>query len=306
MKTSVVISTYNGEAFIDDRLTSLLEQTVRPDEVLIVDDCSTDATYAKVQTFLEQNHLDSWKLGRSESNMGFRASFRALAEAATGDVIFFCDQDDVWGKRKIESCVDFMTAFPDVNLVCTDYVCSDVRPEGDCLNLPASRNSWSMERVYPHKGKPYIWLGCAMAVRASFVREILPYWADDWAHDECVWCMAEASGSSAILHEVYLWHRIHGGNATGKKIHEKSRRLALIEEKAKGYAETVRFCEEKGIEGKAPRLFAGMSECEFARAEFLQNPTVGKAALLLRHLGYYLEAKSYFVDVAVAFGLVKR
>ena len=304
MKTSVLISTFNGEAFIEEQLVSLLEQTVQPDEVLIVDDCSTDGTYAKIQAFLAQNHLDDWKLSQNEHNRGFRANFRALAEAATGNFVFFCDQDDVWGKRKIEACLDVMTCRPDINLLCTDYICSSNQPEEESLSPVAPLGNRNIEEIHPHKGKPYIWLGCAMAVRASFIREILPYWAGDWAHDECMWCMAEASSSSAILHETHLWHRVHGGNATGMKVHEKSHRVALITEKAKGYAETARFCREKGIGGEALRLFTGLSECESARAEFLQNPTVVKAALLLRHLGYYLEAKSYLVDVAIAAGLV--
>ncbi len=305
MKTSVLISTFNGEAFIEEQLASLLEQTVQPDEVLIVDDCSTDGTYAKVQAFLAQNQLDGWRLSQNERNRGFRANFRALAEAATGELVFFCDQDDVWGKRKIETCLDVMSCRPDINLLCTDYICSGIRPAEDSLSPTAPRGDRNIEKIRPHKGKPYIWLGCAMAVRASFIREILPYWADDWAHDECVWCMAEASSSCAILHETHLWHRVHGGNATGMKVHEKSRRVALIEEKARGYAETARFCREKGIDGETPRLFTGMSECEFARAGFLKNPTVGKAVRLLRYLPYYLEAKSYPVDVAIALGLVK-
>ena len=304
MKTSVLISTYNGEAFIEEQLASLLEQTVQPDEVLIVDDCSTDGTYAKIQAFLAKNRLGGWKLSQNEHNRGFRANFRALAEAATGNFVFFCDQDDVWGKRKIEACLDVMTCRPDINLLCTDYICSSNQPEEESLSPVAPLGNRNIEEIHPHKGKPYIWLGCAMAVRASFIREILPYWAGDWAHDECVWCMAEASSSSAILHETHLWHRVHGGNATGMKVHEKSHRVALITEKAKGYAETARFCREKGIGGEALRLFTGLSECESARAEFLQNPTVVKAALLLRHLGYYLEAKSYLVDVAIAAGLV--
>lgn len=306
MKTSVLVSTYNGEAFIEEQLASLLGQTVQPDEVLILDDCSADNTYAKAEAFLEQNHLSGWRLSLNKHNKGFRANFRALAEMATGDLIFFCDQDDVWGKCKIETCVAFMVDHLDVNLLCTDYICSSSRPEANSLSALALRDGWNVERIHPHKGKPYIWLGCAMAVRGTFVREILPYWADDWAHDECVWCMAEASDSSAILHEAHLWHRIHDGNATGKKVHEKPRRLALIEEKAKGYAETVRFCKEKEIKGEALRLFAGMSECEFARAEFLQNPNTRKAMLLLRHLGYYPETKSYFADLAIAFGLVGK
>lgn len=306
MKTSILISTYNGEAFVEEQLASLLEQTVQPDEVLIVDDCSADGTYAKIQAFLTKNHLDGWKLSQNEHNRGFRANFRALAEAATGDLVFFCDQDDVWGSRKIEACLDVMACRSDISLLCTEYICSCNRPEEDSLSPAAPPGNRNIEKIHPHKGKPYIWLGCAMAVRTSFIREILPYWADDWAHDECAWCMAEASGSSAILHETHLWHRVHGGNATGKRVHWKSRRVALTKEKARGYTETARFCREKGIEGEALQLFEGMSECESARADFLQSPTVGKAVRLLRHLPYYLEAKSYLVDVAIALGLVKE
>lgn len=304
MKTSVLISTYNGEAFIEEQLSSILNQGVQPDEVLIRDDCSADRTAELIQSFIAEHRLGDWRFVVNDQNEGFRKNFRALAEAASGDIVFFCDQDDVWGRRKIESCVDYMNDFPDVSLVCTDYIASGNRADADSLDDATSRNGWNAERVLPHRGKPYVWLGCAMAVRSSFIHDILPYWPDDWAHDECVWCMAEASSTSAILHENHLWHRVHGGNATGKKVHDKRRRLALIEEKAKGYAEVVKFCEDKKIAGRALELFKGMRDCERARAAFLQEPTVGKAALLLRNLGYYPEVKSYLVDVAIASGTV--
>ncbi len=306
MKVSVLISTYNGEQFIEEQLESLLGQTVQPDEVLILDDCSIDSTYAKTRAFLGRNNLEGWSLRRNERNRGFRANFHSLAETASGDLIFFCDQDDVWGSRKIEACVDFMAEHPDVNLVCTDFIAGSNRPDEGSLVPATGHGEGNFERVHPHKGKPYIWLGCAMAVRGTFIREILPYWNEGWAHDECFWCMAEASDSCAILREIHLWHRVHGGNATGRTVHEKSHRIALIEEKAKGYAETARFCGDRGFDGEALRLFTGKSECERARAEFLRRPSLSKAVLLLRHLGYYLEAKSYLVDVAIAFGLVKR
>lgn len=306
MKTSVLISTYNGEAFIEEQLSSILNQSVQPDEVLIRDDCSTDRTAELIQSFIAENSLGNWRLVVSDRNEGFRKGFRTLAEAASGDIVFFCDQDDVWGRYKIESCVDYMSDFSDVNLVCTDYIASSNRADADFLHDATSRNGWNTERVLPHRGKPYVWLGCAMAVRLSFIRDILPYWPDNWAHDECVWCMAEASSTSVILRESHLWHRVHGGNATGKKVHDRPRRLALIEEKAKGYAEVIRFCEDKGIAGRASQLFKGMKDCQQARASFLKKPTAGKAVWLLRNLGYYPEAKSYLVDVAIASGMVQR
>ena len=55
MKISVVMTTYNGEKYIKEQLTSLKNQTRVPDEVLIFDDCSTDNTVTIVRNFLIEN-----------------------------------------------------------------------------------------------------------------------------------------------------------------------------------------------------------------------------------------------------------
>ena len=67
MKTSVVLSTYNGEQYIIEQLESIKNQTRIPDEVLIYDDCSTDQTVELVRNFIDKNrsvsytHLDVYK-----------------------------------------------------------------------------------------------------------------------------------------------------------------------------------------------------------------------------------------------------
>ncbi len=299
MKTSVLIATYNGEQFIEEQLASICDQSLQPDEVLIRDDCSTDSTCERIRSFIALHGLSAWRLEVNECNLGFRKNFRMLAEQATGDVMFFCDQDDVWAPCKIETCCGLMTACSDIGLVCADYTSSVERPN-IAIRAKASEE-WDFERLVPHLGKPYVWLGCAMAARASFVCDIMPYWPDDWAHDECMWCMAEAAGVGVILHEPLLWHRLHGGNATGKKVHDRDRRIALVEEKSKGYAEVVRYCEWKGIAGEAPRLFKHMAGCGRSRAEFLREPSFHKALKLLPYLKYYPEVKSYPADLAIAF-----
>lgn len=58
MKTSVVLSTYNGEQYIIEQLESIKNQTRIPDEVLIYDDCSTDQTVELVRNFIDKNRLD--------------------------------------------------------------------------------------------------------------------------------------------------------------------------------------------------------------------------------------------------------
>ena len=100
---SVVMATYNGEKFIEEQLQSIYAQTLRPDEVLIFDDRSTDGTVKIVRDFIEKNGLsDYWKLSINEKNKGFFRNFMDGAFTAHGDTIYFSDQDDNWDIKKIE------------------------------------------------------------------------------------------------------------------------------------------------------------------------------------------------------------
>ena len=57
---SLVLATYNGEKYIIDQLESIINQSLQPDEVIIRDDCSTDATQSIIFDFIERNKL-KWK-----------------------------------------------------------------------------------------------------------------------------------------------------------------------------------------------------------------------------------------------------
>ena len=102
-KVSVALATYNGEKFIARQLNSLLFQRRPIDEVIIVDDASTDNTADIIKNFIEKNRLLNWHLFVNEKNIGFLKNFKSAIEKTSGDVIFLCDQDDVWYKTKIDS-----------------------------------------------------------------------------------------------------------------------------------------------------------------------------------------------------------
>ena len=90
MKISVVIPTYNSAAYIHTTLESVFCQTLSPDEILVLDDGSTDDTVAI---------LDSYKPRISvlqQKNSGVAAARNALCSRATGELVAFLDHDDVW------------------------------------------------------------------------------------------------------------------------------------------------------------------------------------------------------------------
>ena len=60
-KISVALATYNGEKYIEKQLDSIRNQTIKPDEVVIVDDKSSDRTVALINEFIAVNNVVNWK-----------------------------------------------------------------------------------------------------------------------------------------------------------------------------------------------------------------------------------------------------
>lgn len=99
-KVSVVMCTYNGEKYIHEQIDSILNQTYKPYELIIQDDCSTDSTFDIINEYANtDNRIRSF---RNESNLGFNRNFKDAIMKATGDYIAMADQDDVWFTEKID------------------------------------------------------------------------------------------------------------------------------------------------------------------------------------------------------------
>lgn len=101
LKISVIMATYNGSRFIEKQLHSLLAQTRLPDEVIFRDDVSSDNTVQIIEKFIKINELENWKIICNEKNLGYIKNFYKLLDDASGDIIFFSDQDDIWYSDKI-------------------------------------------------------------------------------------------------------------------------------------------------------------------------------------------------------------
>lgn len=120
-KVSVILSTYNGEKYIEEQLESIRCQTVVPNEVIIKDDCSYDNTVNIVNNYIETKELGNWKVIVNDKNLGWKKNFVSLLEFATGDYIFFCDQDDIWHEDKIEKMVNCIIRNDNIEVLVSDY-----------------------------------------------------------------------------------------------------------------------------------------------------------------------------------------
>lgn len=96
---SVVMATFNGSKYLSAQLDSILAQTLKPYEIIIIDDCSSDDTWDILQSY--QRQYDFIKLYQNDKNMGCVKSFFTGLQYSTSDYIAFCDQDDLWLPNKL-------------------------------------------------------------------------------------------------------------------------------------------------------------------------------------------------------------
>ena len=113
---SVVIPTYNRVTFLKDAIDSVLAQTFRVFELIVVDDGSTDGTS---ELLLSYGHkIKVIKKG----NKGPSASRNRGIKAAKGDWIAFLDSDDVWKPNKLEKQVQFIKDNPEIKICQTEEI----------------------------------------------------------------------------------------------------------------------------------------------------------------------------------------
>jgi glycosyltransferase involved in cell wall biosynthesis len=113
----VVIPVYNGAAYIAEAIESVFLQTISPQTVIVVDDCSTDETPAVLDSF-----GSSIRVVRHEKNRGLPATRNTGIKAGDSALIAFLDADDKWAEGKLEKQVNEFREKPEIGLCYTDMI----------------------------------------------------------------------------------------------------------------------------------------------------------------------------------------
>ena len=210
-RVSVIIPAYNRADLLPQAIASVLAQTYRDFEVIVVDDGSTDDTAAVAEQF-----------GRAvrvirQANAGEGAARNRGIVAATGELIAFLDSDDLWLPTKLARQVDFFKNDLSIGLVYTDAV---------AFHGKTGRVLWRFsERFQPHQG----WVGrpllqrCFIAVstvmaRTEVVDEVGRFNEShairnyqDWD----LWLRIAARWPIGYIPLVLARWRVHSGNMSG-------------------------------------------------------------------------------------------
>ena len=223
LRVSVALCTYNGERYLPQQLDSLIHQTLLPFEVVITDDCSTDSTWEILLTFkLKAEALGiRIALQKNNCNRGYIQNFRHTVCRCTGDVIFLCDQDDVWHLEKISSYENQFRQRPALLMLCSNARLVDESGQfggrtlfqSSCVST-AELNSIRAGFAFNILIRRNIATGATMAVRAKVIRmiESIP---DGWIHDEWLAMISAIHGEIDVLEKPYIDYRQHAANQLG-------------------------------------------------------------------------------------------
>lgn len=206
VRISIAIATYNGARYLQEQLDSFLYQTRLPDELVVCDDGSTDATLEILEAFGQQAPF-AVHIYRNETNLGYVKNFEKALSLCTGDIIFLSDQDDVWFCNKVEAMAATLATRQDIFVLQADMVLADENMK------PSAYTQLGNIVALGHSPDTYL-TGCGTALRKSWLDLALPIPAQLAAHDNWIHRLALALGVRMLLDTPLQYYRRHGDNAS--------------------------------------------------------------------------------------------
>lgn len=209
---SVCMATYNGEKFLHEQVASILVQLTEGDELVVVDDCSTDKTVDLLRQFGGR----LIKVLQNERNLGVNATFERAVCCASNEIIFLADQDDIWIEGRVDRmCQALINAgalvvssnsyYIDARGEALDYGFYRLKAADSCRHL------LNIIRIFLGRA-PYF--GCAMAFRRKMASYLFPLPRYVESHDLWIALASNLLGSNVHLDDDTLMRRVHGGNAS--------------------------------------------------------------------------------------------
>ena len=206
------MATFNGERYLAEQVTSILSELGPDDELVVVEDCSTDSTPALLRSFGDPRI----KVYDNDRNRGVNYSFGRALSVATGGVIFMSDQDDRWIAGRVRAFIDVLR---NTGALVASSNSAFMDGEGKQIAFPiegvraadASRHFTNIVGIFTGRT---VYYGCAMAMRKRLLDLVLPIPAFVESHDLWIAMAGNLIGANAHLEQETLWRRVHGGNAS--------------------------------------------------------------------------------------------
>ncbi|MCJ8497157.1 glycosyltransferase family 2 protein [Chryseobacterium salipaludis] len=219
-KISVALCTYNGSEYLDRQLNSILKQTFQPDEIIIVDDCSTDDTRDIIAKY--ERKYSIVKSVFNDYNIGSNLSFRKAISYTSNNFIALCDQDDIWYDNKLEVQITSvmklddpfskpLVAYHDLQLI-------------DTVNQVIHNSFWQLHQFNAAKFSYQdlflynIVTGCTCLINRRMKTELLKSnMTNIIMHDYLIALIAYSFGTVIYHDQPLMYYRSHSSSVTYKE-----------------------------------------------------------------------------------------
>jgi glycosyltransferase involved in cell wall biosynthesis len=213
MKVSVLMITYNHERFIAQALDSVLMQQVDFGyEIVIGEDCSTDATRAILLDY-KKKYPDIIRVLLPEKNLGMLGNFAATLDECRGDYIALLDGDDYWtSPDKLQRQVDYLDHHPECSACFHNaLVVHDDAPERDHLfhEPPLQKPFYDLQDIVSSHFIPV----CSTVFRARLFSSFPEWYAGMPMQDWPLHILNAEHGTYGYIDDVMAAYRVHGGSA---------------------------------------------------------------------------------------------
>lgn len=162
---SVIIPVYNGVPYIEDALSSVFSQTRPPEEVLVVDDGSTDDLLTALEPYMDRIVL------AHQENRGCSAARNTGLRLAKNSIVAFLDADDRWYPEKLKAQTDLLAKAPECGVVFTNWLVRDTQGVGLHEGFSNSREKLSPRQIDAR----YVGPGMAVTLRPPFTELLETY-----------------------------------------------------------------------------------------------------------------------------------
>lgn len=217
---SVLMPVYNGEAYIRETMDSILSQSFREFEFIIVNDGSTDDTEPILQGYTD-NRI---RYVRNSVNKGLIASLNTGLQLARGEYVARIDADDIADRDRLRMQLEFLLKHPDHGLCGTYYkVIDEAGRVVEEVKLPST----------PEEASTFLAFGncfchSSIMIRASLLRELRYRDAYEVCEDYDLWYRAAQKSKVSNLPVFATKYRIHGRNVSLVKKTLQDRQVALV------------------------------------------------------------------------------
>lgn len=230
-KVSVIFPVYNCLPYLRQAVDSILEQTFQDYELIIIEDCSTDASKAMVKGY--EREYPQVRVIWHEENKGLGCSLNDGLQVARGEFIAIQHGDDVSLPSRLERQVEYMNVHPNIDLISTRVRFID---EHNDIN---TRRSWWIKQMERTQETPEavrkkmmemnIFVHTSVMFRRSLIDEVGLYDNEMVpAEDYDYWLRIMDKHDAGIVPEVLCYYRHHSGQVSGTDSGNAMRRKAEV------------------------------------------------------------------------------